>query len=45
VRHAPTEVADAFCTSRLGDHGGTFGQLPHGLDLRAVVERTTPTKP
>ncbi|CAN5292577.1 acyl-CoA dehydrogenase family protein [soil metagenome] len=36
-------VADAFCASRLaGDWGGTFGTLPRGLDLRAIVERTTP---
>jgi putative acyl-CoA dehydrogenase len=43
VRHAPTEVADAFCASRLsGDSAGTFGQLPHGLELRAIVDRTTP---
>ncbi|MDQ3155562.1 MAG: acyl-CoA dehydrogenase family protein [Actinomycetota bacterium] len=36
-------VADAFCASRLaGDWGGTFGTLPHGLDLAAIVERTTP---
>ena len=42
VRHAPDEVADAFCASRLSDVGGTFGQLPRGLELRAIVERTTP---
>jgi len=36
-------VADAFCASRLGgDWGGTFGTLPRGLDLAAIVERTTP---
>lgn len=44
VRHAPAEVADAFCASRLGgDWTGTFGTLPRGLELDAVVERTTPT--
>ncbi|MFJ9928311.1 acyl-CoA dehydrogenase family protein [Streptomyces misionensis] len=43
VRHAPPEVADAFCASRLGgDHGGTFGTLPGGLDLVPVVERARP---
>ncbi|MGV9353545.1 acyl-CoA dehydrogenase family protein [Streptomyces misionensis] len=43
VRHAPPEVADAFCASRLGgDHGGTFGTLPGGLDLAPVVERARP---
>ncbi|MFF5444067.1 acyl-CoA dehydrogenase family protein [Streptomyces sp. NPDC012888] len=40
VRWAPPAVADAFCASRLGgDWGAAFGTLPHGLDLRAVVER------
>ncbi len=42
VRFAPTEVADAFCASRLGTtYNGTFGTLPGG-DLAAIVERTTP---
>ncbi|GHC55784.1 acyl-CoA dehydrogenase family protein [Streptomyces flavofungini] len=40
VRHAPPEVADVFCASRLGgDWGAAFGTLPHTLDLGAVVER------
>ena len=40
VRFAPPEVADAFCASRLGnDRGSTFGTLPSGLDLTAVVDR------
>jgi putative acyl-CoA dehydrogenase len=40
VRHAPAEVSDAFCTSRLqGDWGMAFGTLPRGLDLRAIVDR------
>jgi putative acyl-CoA dehydrogenase len=43
VRYAPAEVADAFCASRLGgDHGASFGTLPTGLDLRAIVERAHP---
>jgi putative acyl-CoA dehydrogenase len=43
VRYAPAEVADAFCSSRLGGQwAGTFGTLPRGTDLAAVVERTTP---
>ena len=43
VRFAPPEVADAFCASRLGSsYDGTFGTLTSG-DLRAIVERTTPT--
>ena len=43
VRHAPPEVSDAFCGSRLGgDWGGTFGTLPYGGGLAAVVERARP---
>jgi putative acyl-CoA dehydrogenase len=43
VRFAPAPVADAFCASRLdGAHGGAFGTLPAGLDLRAIVERAAP---
>jgi putative acyl-CoA dehydrogenase len=44
VQHAPAEVADAFCASRLGgEYAGTFGTLPPGLDLRPVVDRAMPT--
>ncbi|MEZ0072625.1 isovaleryl-CoA dehydrogenase [Planotetraspora sp. GP83] len=40
VRHAPPAVSDAFCASRLsGDWGRSFGTLPGGLDLDAVIER------
>ncbi|SNS12246.1 acyl-CoA dehydrogenase family protein [Actinacidiphila glaucinigra] len=43
VRFAPVEVSDAFCASRLGgDWGATFGTLPRGLDLAAIVERAQP---
>ena len=43
VRHAPPAVADAFCASRLGgDHGGTFGTLPRGVDTEAIVARAAP---
>ncbi len=43
VQHAPAAVADAFCASRLGnEYGGTLGTLPRGLDLRSIVQRTTP---
>ncbi len=43
VRFAPPEVADAFCASRLGgEWAGTFGTLPRGSDLGALVARTTP---
>ncbi|WP_328751330.1 acyl-CoA dehydrogenase family protein [Streptomyces sp. NBC_00285] len=43
VRHAPPEVADAFCASRLGgDAGAAFGTLPTSLDLTSVVDRADP---
>ncbi|MFF7278485.1 acyl-CoA dehydrogenase family protein [Streptomyces griseorubiginosus] len=43
VRHAPPEVADAFCASRLGgDSGTSFGTLPTSLDLAKVVDRAGP---
>jgi putative acyl-CoA dehydrogenase len=43
VRHAPAEVADAFCASRLaGDWGHTFGTLSAGTDSGAIVERAAP---
>jgi putative acyl-CoA dehydrogenase len=43
VRHAPAFVADAFCTSRLGDdRGHEYGTLPSGVDAAAIVARHTP---
>jgi putative acyl-CoA dehydrogenase len=40
VQHAPAEVADAFCASRLaGDWGQAFGTLPHGVAAQTIVER------
>jgi len=43
LRHSPRPVADAFCASRLaGEPIGTFGALPGGLDLSAIVERAAP---
>jgi len=43
LRHGNPAVADAFCATRLaGDWGGVFGTLPRGLDLAALVTRTTP---
>jgi putative acyl-CoA dehydrogenase len=42
VRFAPPDVADAFCSSRLGtSYDGTFGTLDSG-NLRSIVERATP---
>jgi putative acyl-CoA dehydrogenase len=43
VRHAPTEVADAFCASRLNGAGGrAYGTLPRGVDAAGIVERHRP---
>ena len=43
VRHAPAEVADAFCASRLaGDWGHAFGTLPSGVDARVIADRARP---
>jgi putative acyl-CoA dehydrogenase len=41
VRHAPPEVADAFCASRLAGAAGhrAFGTLPGGVDGAAIVAR------
>ncbi|WP_432479208.1 acyl-CoA dehydrogenase family protein [Nocardioides sp. GXQ0305] len=42
VRHAPAEVADVFCASRLAEgHDGTYGALAGG-DLRFLLDRATP---
>ena len=43
VRHAPAEVADAFCATRLGAEGGrAYGTLPRGVETAAIVERHRP---
>lgn len=43
VRHAPHEVAAAFCATRLGADGGrAYGTLPRGVDCAAIVERHRP---
>jgi len=43
VRHAPNEVADAFCATRLaGDRGLAFGTLPAGTPVTALIERALP---
>jgi putative acyl-CoA dehydrogenase len=41
VRHAPPEVADAFC-ARLERPGGVYGTLPAAVDHAAIVARSTP---
>jgi len=44
VRHAPPEVSDAFCASRLmaGASGRVYGTLPAGVDAQAIVDRALP---
>jgi putative acyl-CoA dehydrogenase len=43
VRHAPHEVADAFCASRLaGDTRLAFGTLPADTAFDAIIERSLP---
>ncbi|HEV2363531.1 MAG TPA: isovaleryl-CoA dehydrogenase [Caulobacteraceae bacterium] len=43
ARHAPAGVADAFMASRLGQSDGrVFGDLPAGIDTRAILERAAP---
>jgi putative acyl-CoA dehydrogenase len=43
VQHAPKEIADAFCASRLaGDWGHEYGTLPPGLALDPILERSRP---
>ncbi|MBS0233498.1 MAG: isovaleryl-CoA dehydrogenase [Proteobacteria bacterium] len=43
IRHAPCEIADAFCATRLvGDGGGAFGLLPSGTNTKAIIARAAP---
>jgi putative acyl-CoA dehydrogenase len=38
-RHAPAEIADSFCQSRLsGDYGHTFGTLPKGTAAETILD-------
>ncbi|HET7528548.1 MAG TPA: isovaleryl-CoA dehydrogenase [Burkholderiaceae bacterium] len=44
-QHAPAEVFDTFCASRLGDQlggGGAFGLLASGAPLDALIARAMP---
>ncbi|MGD9945510.1 MAG: acyl-CoA dehydrogenase family protein, partial [Burkholderiaceae bacterium] len=44
-RGAPSAVADAFCAARLDAEAGgrlTFGALPAGVDMQAIVDRAMP---
>jgi putative acyl-CoA dehydrogenase len=42
IRFAPAAVADVFCATRLDGMDGSFGALPGGLDVAAVLARATP---
>ncbi len=43
VRADDSDVAEAFCTSRLGgDHGLAFGTLPPGIDFARIIDRARP---
>jgi putative acyl-CoA dehydrogenase len=43
VRYGPTEVADAFCATRLGGDGGrAYGTLPRAVDAASIIERHRP---
>jgi putative acyl-CoA dehydrogenase len=43
VRHAPSQVADAFCATRLGGEGGrAYGTLPPASDTVAILDRHRP---
>jgi putative acyl-CoA dehydrogenase len=40
VRNAPRAVADAFCARHFGEDAGmTYGALPAGVDVAAIVQR------
>ena len=40
VRHAPSWVADGFCSSRLDRKGqGQYGSLLRGTDCARIIER------
>ncbi|MGR9106548.1 MAG: isovaleryl-CoA dehydrogenase [Gammaproteobacteria bacterium] len=43
TRHAPSFVAEAFCTTRLAnDWGHAFGTIPAGISLDGIIERAYP---
>ncbi len=40
LRHAPNEIAETFCNSRLGgEHGSAFGTLPPGAPCNTIIDR------
>ncbi len=43
IQHAPNEVADSFCNTRLNkDWGYTYGTLPKGVDINKILDRARP---
>jgi putative acyl-CoA dehydrogenase len=43
LQHAPSLISDAFIASRIERRAGvTFGTLPDGTNVRAIVERAAP---
>ena len=43
VRHAPSEVSEAFCSSRLATQGiHNYGALPKGMAVKTIIERADP---
>jgi putative acyl-CoA dehydrogenase len=43
IQHGPSEVAAAFCASRLaGNHGLELGTLPAGVAFSLIIERSRP---
>jgi len=46
IRYGEESVSDAFCSARLGEGSGyLYGNLPGGVDCRAVVQRAWPRGP
>ncbi len=44
LQHSTSNVADAFCLSRLASNGGSnYGTMPTGVNCAAIVERAAPT--
>lgn len=43
LRQGNATVSDAFCAARLQYQGGfNYGNLPQGIDCRAIIQRATP---
>ena len=40
IQHAPNEIADSFCSTRLNkDWGYTYGTLPKGVNINKILDR------